>query len=238
MSNASDSDSKRPGNDLPTASFDRSNTNPKDELEPTIASHSQHESNARLPETPDLDGYELQEELGRGGMGVVYRARHKKLDRSVAIKMILAGQFACPESVARFQHEAETAARLDHPGIVPIYEIGQAGENHFFSMKLIEGEPLSALLDQYQPDQRKAAELMIKIADAVQHAHQRGVLHRDLKPANVLVDHDGQPLLTDLGLAKQMDNDSAITQNRTHSGFAWIHVARTSRRQDRRDRCR
>ncbi len=145
-------------------------------------------------------------------MGVVYRARHEKLDRAVAIKMILAGQFASPESIQRFELEAETAARLDHPGIVPIYEIGQAGEHHYFSMKLIDGEPLSARLDEYQPDQRKSVELMIEIARAVQHAHERGILHRDLKPANVLIDQDGQPLLTDLGLAKQLDGESEITR--------------------------
>lgn len=91
---------------------------------------------------PKLEGYELLKELGRGGMGVVYRARHVKLDRPVAIKMILAGQFASPEAIQRFALEAETAARLDHPGIVPIYEIGQIGDHHFFSMKLIDGAAL------------------------------------------------------------------------------------------------
>ena len=226
MTKESDSDSKPSGNDLPTQAFDGSGSPGITEagLEETFVQgdsgllksdgeplgSQQAVSDGAV--MPCLEGYELLEELGRGGMGVVYRARHKKLDRPVAIKMILAGQFASPESIARFQLEAETAARLDHPGIVPIYEIGQSGQHHFFSMKLIDGRPLSALLDEYQPDQRHAAELMIQVAEAVQHAHQRGVLHRDLKPANVLIDQDGQPLLTDLGLAKQMDSESAITQ--------------------------
>ena len=182
-----------------------------DNLDPTLAPDSSLEDSAAT-KMPELAGYELVEELGRGGMGVVYRARHLQLDRPVAIKMILAGQFASPESVQRFQLEAETAARLDHPGIVPIYEIGKVGDHRFFSMKLIDGEPLSERLDEYQPDQRKSVALMIQVAAAVQHAHQRGVLHRDLKPANVLIDGEGQPLLTDLGLAKQLDNDGAITQ--------------------------
>ncbi|QDT08531.1 serine/threonine-protein kinase [Planctomycetes bacterium K23_9] len=215
-----ESNPERRGNELPTTAFDSDDLRADDNLDATIAadmsvgceSDSLGDASNRSSKLPQLDGYELLEELGRGGMGVVYRARHEKLDRIVAIKMILAGQFASADSIARFELEAETAARLDHPGIVPIYETGQSGDHHFFSMKLIDGSPLSALLDQFQPDQRKSAELMIKIAQAVQHAHQRGVLHRDLKPANVLIDPDGQPLLTDLGLAKQLDNDSAITQ--------------------------
>lgn len=210
----SESDPNQPdsdglGSDLPTLPPDATG------LDATVAAGSTQAGKPTVSTStklPDLDGYELQEELGRGGMGVVYRALDKKLDRPVAIKMILAGQFASPESVQRFQLEAETAARLDHRGIVPIYEIGQAGDHRFFSMKLIDGEPLSAALEKYQPDQRASVELMIRIAEAVQHAHQRGVLHRDLKPANVLIDKDGNPLLTDLGLAKQLDNDSAITQ--------------------------
>lgn len=202
-----DSD-RRPG-ELPTTSFNA------DDLDATRAqaSATEHASeHSTSTAMPTLAGYELLEELGRGGMGVVYRAHHKKLDRAVAIKMILAGQFASAESIQRFALEAETAARLDHPGIVPIYEIGQAGDHHFFSMKLIDGNPLSSMLDEYKPDQRKSVALMIEVAKAVQHAHQRGILHRDLKPANVLIDRDGRPLLTDLGLAKQLDSDSAITQ--------------------------
>lgn len=161
---------------------------------------------------PELEGYEILGELGRGGMGVVYKARDKRLDRVVALKMILAGNLASAEEIRRFQLEAETAAKLDHPGIVPIYEIGQSGGFHFFAMKLIDGQPLSDHLEEYQNDSRKAVELMIEIARAVHHAHQRGVLHRDLKPANVLVDGEGNPAVTDLGLAKQLGDDSGLTR--------------------------
>ncbi|MEM8681634.1 MAG: serine/threonine-protein kinase, partial [Planctomycetota bacterium] len=160
---------------------------------------------------PELEDYQLLEELGRGGMGVVYRARHKSLDRTVALKMILGGQFASSDEVRRFQLEAESAARLDHPGIVPVYEVGASQGNHFFSMKLIDGLPLADCPDAYV-DAEAAARMLVQVARAVQHAHERGVLHRDLKPANILVDAEGQPMLTDLGLAKRMDDDSGLTR--------------------------
>lgn len=145
-------------------------------------------------------------------MGVVYKARDTNLDRTVALKMVLGGKFATADEIQRFRIEGEAAARLDHPGIVPIYDIGEADGNHFFSMKFIDGAALVDRLEDYQSNNRKSAELLIKIARAVQHAHQRGVLHRDLKPANVLIDPDGDPLVTDLGLAKRMDGDSELTQ--------------------------
>ncbi len=157
-------------------------------------------------------GYELIDELGRGGMGVVYRARDTNLDRIVALKMILGGQFVSEEAIRRFKLEAESVARLDHPNIVPIFEVGEVDNKHFYTMKLIDGSSLSERLEDYQPDNRLAAQLMIDIARAVHHAHERGVLHRDLKPANVLIDDDGNPLITDLGLAKQMDDESGLTQ--------------------------
>ncbi|MEM6688535.1 MAG: serine/threonine-protein kinase [Planctomycetota bacterium] len=208
-----DSSSDNLGADAPTAEMPPTRREAGN-LEVTIAPELSRSdaSGQESKSPPKLEGYELIDELGRGGMGVVYRAKHMKLDRLVAIKMILAGQFASPQSIQRFALEAETAARLDHPGIVPIYEIGQSGENHFFSMKLIDGKPLSERRDEYQSDQRKCVELLVKVAEAVKHAHQRGVLHRDLKPANVLIDSSGEPLLTDLGLAKQLDNESGFTQ--------------------------
>lgn len=210
MTNSADSDSDHEpfAGDVPTSS-------PDGELPVTHAADAAGTIASDGRDTSPVAGleeYELIEELGRGGMGVVYRARHKTLGRSVALKMILAGQFASPESIQRFTLEAESAARLDHRGIVPIYEIGKAGEHHFYAMKLIDGSPLSALLSEYEPDQRKSAALVVQIAEAVQHAHQRGVLHRDLKPANILIDGDGAPWITDLGLAKQLDSESAITQ--------------------------
>ena len=156
--------------------------------------------------------YELLEEIARGGMGVVYKARQIKLDRIVAVKMILAGQFATTESIQRFRSEATAAANLRHPHIVPIYEIGEQDGHHFYSMGLVEEKSLAELISHELPDAQATAAIMIKIASAVQYAHEHGVIHRDLKPANILIDHTGQPLITDFGLAKQVEGDSELTQ--------------------------
>lgn len=160
-----------------------------------------------------FDEYELIEEIARGGMGVVYKARHRQLNRVVALKMILSGQLASADDVERFHREAAAAANLDHPGIVPIYEIGQCDGRHFFSMKLIEGGSLSQQLASIARDQRSVVSLIEKIARAVHYAHQRGVLHRDLKPGNILLNESGDPLITDFGLAKQVEGDSHLTQS-------------------------
>lgn len=156
-------------------------------------------------------GYDLLVEIARGGMGVVYKARQHKPNRIVALKMILSGRLAGSEDVQRFYAEAEAAARLDHRGIVPVFEVGEQSGQHFFSMAFIEGQSLASRVSDGPLGCREAADLMREIADAIDYAHRHDIVHRDLKPANILVDPAGQPRVTDFGLARRTDIDRALT---------------------------
>ncbi|MEQ1751624.1 MAG: serine/threonine-protein kinase [Prosthecobacter sp.] len=149
-----------------------------------------------------ISGCELYEELGRGGMGVVYRARQKALDRIVAVKVLLRAQFAGAEERERFQREAQAAARLKHPGIVGIFDVGEDDGVPWFSMEYISGKSLEQIVREHPMDANAAARCLKQVAEALQHAHEHGVLHRDLKPSNILLDEDGKPRITDFGIAR------------------------------------
>jgi len=182
--------------------------------DPTVVASAQANGAVAVPTFRHLADYEVFGEIARGGMGVVYRARQVSLNRPVALKMILAGQFASAEDHQRFHSEAEAAANLDHPNIVPIYEVGQLDGQHFFSMKLVEGSSLARQMSSLVQSPREGVRLLTKVSRAIHYAHQRGILHRDIKPGNILLDTKQEPYVSDFGVAKRVDGDS----NLTHSG--------------------
>ncbi|MCA9079126.1 MAG: serine/threonine protein kinase [Planctomycetaceae bacterium] len=188
------------------------------EEEGTFLAPSLHGSNTNAP-PPSLSNYELDTELGRGGMGVVYRARQKSPRRTVAVKLLLGGDHASAQHQARFRSEAESVAKLDHPHIVKVFEVGENDGQPYFSMQYIPGTTLAQRIAQGPLPSREAAQLLIPVCRAIDYANQQGLLHRDLKPSNILLDEHGHPFVTDFGLAKQVrTQDSVAPHSLTHSG--------------------
>jgi|GEM_PF-5624172 len=183
-------------------------------MKPPGESQSGPKKRSRAGKAKTLGPYRILEEIGRGGMGVVYKAFHPGLKRTVALKVLLAGEDASEEAIVRFHREAEAVAKLGHhPNIVPVYDIGNEGRLHFFAMHYVEGKSLDRMIDDGDLTPRKAAIVALKIGEGLRHAHKMGVLHRDIKPANILVTKEGHPQITDFGLAKDVDSKTAMTRS-------------------------
>src|SRR4051794_29989869 len=187
---------------------DRTLDSPGEKNQPTLPL-----SDFAAPDKPpaEVPGYELLAEVGRGGMGVVYKALHRQLNRVVALKMILAGSHAGPVELLRFRQEAETVARLLHPNIVQVYEVGAHAGHSYLALEYVEGGNLAQKTAGLPPPPRDAARLVELLARAVDHAHQSGIVHRDLTPSNVLLTADGAPKLSDFGLARRLNDLQGIT---------------------------
>src|SRR6266581_855803 len=180
--------------------------------EDCVAAPDRKRSARRAKIFADFGDYELLEVIGRGGQGVVYRARQKSLNRTVALKVIGLGHWATDAHLKRFRREAEAAASLDHSGIVPIYEVGERDGSCYFSMKLVEGGQLDEVVRREPMPIRRAVELIAKVARTVHYAHEHSILHRDIKPGNILLDQKGEPHLTDFGLARLVETESTVTR--------------------------
>jgi serine/threonine protein kinase len=166
----------------------------------------------------EMGGHDLLEEIARGGMGVIYRARQREPEREVALKAILGGWLSAPEVRERFRLEARAMASLEHPAILPVHQFGEEDGVPFFTMKLAEGGSLTSRMASYAGRWREMAEMMTVVAEAVQFAHDRGVLHRDLKPGNILFDGTGLAFVSDFGMAKLMAEDSDLTRSAAFLG--------------------
>ncbi len=177
---------------------------PTADSQPTLAGGPTPQAWKSASAPTRIGPYEIRGEISRGGMGVVYRAHRPDLGRDVALKLMIAGEHASPDLLARFLREARSAARLDHPNVVHVFEAGQAGPCHYIAMQLLDGMPLSKWSAERKPSTRDALEVIRKVALALEHAHAQGILHRDVKPGNILIDATGEPHLTDFGLAKDL----------------------------------
>src|SRR6266480_1309414 len=197
--------------DAPVAARDDGGSAANVEANAAAAPHSKKAARA-IELLGELGDYELLEEIGRGGQGVVFRARQKSLNRLVALKVIGLGQWATKAHVKRFRLEAEAAARLNHPCIVPIYEVGERDGACYFSMGLIDGGQLDEVVRRKPLSIRQSAELIAKLARTVHYAHEHRILHRDIKPGNILLDANGEPHLTDFGLARLVETESTMTR--------------------------